>query len=52
MMKHQTEAQQLAPGQLRALLTLSRDLLQTDEADSSLDLVGRTLAGMVRPRSA
>jgi diguanylate cyclase (GGDEF)-like protein len=52
MRKNQTEAQQLAPGQLRALLTLSRDLLQTDEADSSLELVGRTLAGMVRPDSA
>jgi diguanylate cyclase (GGDEF)-like protein len=52
MRKNQTEAQQLGPGQLRVLLTLSRDLLQTDEASGSLELVGRTLAEMIRPDSA
>lgn len=39
-------------GQLRVLLTLSRDLLQTDEASGSLALVGRTLVDMVQPSSA
>jgi len=33
-------------------LTLSRDLLQTDEASGSLDMMGRTLAEMVGPDSA
>lgn len=52
MRKNQVEAQLLASGQLRVLLTLSRDLLQTDEASGSLELVGRTLVEMIRPDSA
>jgi diguanylate cyclase (GGDEF)-like protein len=52
MMKKRGEAQLLAPGQLRVLLTLSRDLLQTDEANGSLDMIGRTLVEMVQPDSA
>jgi len=52
MMKKRMEAQLLAPGQLCALLTLSRDLLQTDETRGSLDLIGRALVEMVRPESA
>ena len=51
-MKKRVEAQLLAPGQLRVLLTLSRDLLQTDEANGSLDMIGRTLIEMVQPDSA
>lgn len=52
MMKKKVEAQLLALGQLRVLLTLSRDLLQTDEANGSLDMIGRALVEMVRPDSA
>jgi len=52
MMKKRVEAQLLAPGQLRVLLTLSRDLLQTDEANGSLEMIGRTLVEMVLPDSA
>jgi hypothetical protein len=52
MKKNQVEAQLLASGQLRVLLTLSRDLLQTDEASGSLELVGQTLVEMIRPDSA
>lgn len=49
MRKNRVEAPRFAAGQLRILLTLSRDLLQTDEANGSLGLVGRTLAEMMRP---
>jgi diguanylate cyclase (GGDEF)-like protein len=52
MRKNQVEARLLSSGQLRVLLTLSRDLLQTDEASGSLGLVGRTLVEMTRPDSA
>lgn len=52
MTKKQVEALQLAPGPLRVLLTLSRDLLQTDDASGSLKLIGRTLVEMTRPESA
>ncbi|WP_020654964.1 GGDEF domain-containing protein [Massilia niastensis] len=52
MRKPQAEARQLGPAQLRVLLTLSRELLQADEAGSSLELVGRALAEMIRPDSA
>jgi len=52
MRKQQVEAQQLGPGQMRILLTLSRDLLQTDEPVGSLELVGRALVEIIRPNSA
>jgi diguanylate cyclase (GGDEF)-like protein len=52
MRKNQVEARLLAPGQLRVLLALSRDLLQTDEASGSLELVGRALVEMIRPHMA
>lgn len=52
MRKQQVEAQQLGPGQMRILLTLSRDLLQTDEPIGSLELVGRALVEIIRPDSA
>lgn len=52
MRKNQVEARLLASGQLRVLLTLSRDLLQTDGASGSLELIGRTLAEMMRSDSA
>lgn len=42
----------LGAPQLRDLLTLSRELFQTDDAPGSLALVGRTLAGMVGCDSA
>lgn len=43
---------QLAAPELRMLLTLSRELFQTDEAGSSLRLVGHALADMTHPESA
>ena len=52
MRKHRVETRQLGPSQLRILLTLARDLLQTDEAQGSLALIGRALAEMVRFDSA
>lgn len=52
MSKHHVEARQLGAGQLRLLLTLSRDLLQTDEAMGSLQLVGLALTEMVQPNAA
>lgn len=52
MRKHQTETRQLGSAQLRILLTLARDLLQTDEAQGSLALIGRALVEMVRLDSA
>jgi diguanylate cyclase (GGDEF)-like protein len=52
MTKQQVEAQQLDPGQMRILLTLSRDLLQTDEPIGSLELVGRALVEIIQPDSA
>jgi diguanylate cyclase (GGDEF)-like protein len=45
------EAQLGAP-QLRLLLTLSRELLQTDDAHASLALVGHALADMIQADSA
>jgi len=51
-MTKQAEAPELAPGPLRVLLTLSRDLLQTDDASGSLKLVGRTLVEMTRSKAA
>lgn len=52
MRKHRPEMRQLGPAQLRILLTLARDLLQTDEAPGSLALIGRALAETVRFDSA
>ncbi len=52
MRKLRVETRQLGPAQLRVLLTLARDLLQTDEAQGSLALIGRALAEMVRFDSA
>lgn len=43
---------QPAASQLRALLTLARELFQDDDMASSLGLVGRTLAGLLRPEAA
>lgn len=51
-MRKQMEAQQLGPGQMRILLTLARDLLQTDEPIDALGLVGRTLVELIRSDSA
>lgn len=48
MNKDQMATQQLGPAQLRILLTLARDLLQTDEAQATLELVGRALAETVQ----
>jgi len=50
--ENQVGARLLASSRLRVLLSLSRDLLQTDEASGSLELVGRTLVEMIRPDSA
>ncbi|HEY0585080.1 MAG TPA: GGDEF domain-containing protein [Pseudoduganella sp.] len=50
--KHRMQTRQLGPAQLRILLTLARDLLQTDEAQGSLALIGRALAETVRFDSA
>ncbi|MBA5688679.1 GGDEF domain-containing protein [Rugamonas apoptosis] len=52
MSKHRVQTRQLGPVQLRIMLTLARDLLQTDEAQGSLALVGRALVEMVRLDSA
>lgn len=52
MRKDRVETRQLGPAQLRILLTLARDLLQTDEAQGSLALVGRALTETVRFDSA
>jgi diguanylate cyclase (GGDEF)-like protein len=52
MRKHQVETRQLGRGQLCILLTLARDLLQTDEVQGSLMLVGRALLELVRLDSA
>ncbi len=52
MRKHRVETRQLGPAELRILLTLARDPLQTDEAQGSLALIGRALAEMVRFDSA
>lgn len=45
------QAGQLDAAQLRVLLTLSRELLQTDEVGASLQLVGQTLAEIIHPAS-
>ena len=42
----------LKADQLRTLLALARELFQTDDADYSLALLGRTLANMLHPDSA
>jgi diguanylate cyclase (GGDEF)-like protein len=52
MKKDRVETRQLGPAQLRILLPLARDLLQTDEAQGSLALIGRALAETVRFDSA
>ena len=52
MRKDRVETRQLGPAQLRILLTLARDLLQTDEAQVSLALIGSALAETVRFDSA
>lgn len=52
MRKSQVEARQLASSQLRILLTLARELLQTDETQGSLSLLGSALAELVRLESA
>lgn len=46
MTTYPAHGRQLHAAQLRALLTLSRELFQTDEASSSLRLVGRTVIEM------
>lgn len=51
-MRKQMEAQQLGTGQMRILLTLARNLLQTDEPMDALELVGRALVALIRPDSA
>lgn len=52
-MRHkQIKTGELGLVQLRVLLTLSRELLQTDETDRSLLLVGRALVDLVQPHSA
>lgn len=43
---------QLSALELRKLLTLSRELFQTDETGNALRLVGKTLADMIKPASA
>lgn len=52
MRAQRVETRQLGPAQLRILLTLARDLLQTDEAQGSLALIGRAMVEMVRFDSA
>jgi diguanylate cyclase (GGDEF)-like protein len=52
MKNDRVETRQLGPAQLRILLTLARDLLQTDEAQGSLALIGCALAQTVRFDSA
>jgi diguanylate cyclase (GGDEF)-like protein len=52
MRTDQVGARQLGAVQLRVLLTLSRELFQTDEASSSLGLIGRALVEMIQPDSA
>ncbi|QOL47784.1 GGDEF domain-containing protein [Massilia litorea] len=42
-------AHQLDAAQLRRLLTLSRELLQTDEAGVSLGLIGQALSELIQP---
>ena len=50
-MKHDTESQ-LEPGKLYALLTMARELLQTDEAVSVLELIGQNIAELTHASSA
>lgn len=50
-MKHDTESQ-LEPAKMHALLTMARELLQTDEAVSVLELVGQNIAELTRASSA
>jgi diguanylate cyclase (GGDEF)-like protein len=52
MRNNQDSERHLGSARLRVLLTLSRELLQTDEAGSSLGLLGRALVEMIRPDSA
>ncbi|MET0980722.1 MAG: GGDEF domain-containing protein [Telluria sp.] len=51
MRKDAVQTRQLDAPQLRVLLTLSRELFQTDEADSALQLVGRSLVEIIHPDS-
>lgn len=52
-MKNLNEKQrQPIASQLRALLTLARELFQDDDSTSSLGLVGRTLAELLQPETA
>jgi predicted signal transduction protein with EAL and GGDEF domain len=51
-MKTSLAQAQLGAGELRILLTLSRELLQHDDVNSSLQLVGRTLVELTRCHSA
>jgi diguanylate cyclase (GGDEF)-like protein len=44
-----SHARQLDATQLRKLLTLSRELLQTDEAGLALALIGQTLSELIQP---
>jgi diguanylate cyclase (GGDEF)-like protein len=43
----EVKARQLDAAQLRVMLTLARELFQTDEAGSSLQLVGRTVVDLI-----
>lgn len=52
MRSREVAMRRLGPPQLRALLLLSRDLLQSDQARGSLDLVGKCLAELIEPDSA
>lgn len=49
MKTQSSQARQLGAAQLRTLLTLARELLQTDEAGVSLGLIGQALAELIQP---
>jgi len=51
MKKDSVQAPHLEAPQLRVLLAMSRELFQTDEAASSLELVGRALVEIIQPES-
>jgi diguanylate cyclase (GGDEF)-like protein len=52
MKAQSSHARQLDAAQLRRLLTLSRELLQTDEAGVSLGLIGQALSELIQPDSS
>ncbi|MEW6369525.1 MAG: GGDEF domain-containing protein [Pseudomonadota bacterium] len=52
MKRAHEESRPLGPDQLRMLLAFARELFQTDAADSSRELVGRSLVDMLHPESA